>query len=116
VHFSIDDFGTGYSSMAYVKRFPIGMLKIDQSFIRGLPNSANDAAITTAIIAMARSLDLDVIAEGVETVDQRDFLCRTRCGKLQGYLFSPPVPPQAMEALLRQGRIAVGAEPAARVA
>ncbi len=108
VHFSIDDFGTGYSSMAYVKRFPIGMLKIDQSFVRGLPHSANDAAITTAIIAMAHSLDLDVIAEGVETPEQRDFLCRACCGKLQGYLFSPPVPPEKMENLLRQGCIAAG--------
>jgi diguanylate cyclase (GGDEF)-like protein len=106
VHFSIDDFGTGYSSMAYVKRFPIGMLKIDQSFVRGLPHSPNDAAIATAIIAMARSLDLDVIAEGVETPEQREFLCRAHCGKLQGYLFSPPVPPEKMEYLLRQGRIA----------
>jgi EAL domain-containing protein (putative c-di-GMP-specific phosphodiesterase class I) len=105
VHFSIDDFGTGYSSMAYVKRFPIGMLKIDQSFVRGLPHSPNDAAITTAIIAMARSLDLDVIAEGVETPQQREFLHQAQCERLQGYLFSPPVPPEKMEQLLRSGRI-----------
>lgn len=106
VHFSIDDFGTGYSSMAYVKRFPIGMLKIDQSFVRGLPQSANDAGITTAIIAMARSLELDVIAEGVETHEQREFLRAARCNKLQGYLFSPPVPPERMERLLAAGSIA----------
>jgi predicted signal transduction protein with EAL and GGDEF domain len=105
VHFSIDDFGTGYSSLAYVKRFPIGMLKIDQSFVRGLPHSANDAGITTAIIAMARSLDLEVIAEGVETREQRAFLQSAQCGKLQGYLFSPPVPPDKMERLLRAARI-----------
>jgi len=105
VHFSIDDFGTGYSSLAYVKRFPIGMLKIDQSFVRGLPHSANDAGITTAIIAMARSLDLEVIAEGVETREQRAFLQSAQCGKLQGYLFSPPVPPEKMERLLRAARI-----------
>jgi len=106
VHFSIDDFGTGYSSLAYVKRFPIGMLKIDQSFVRGLPHSTDDAGITTAIIAMARSLDLDVIAEGVETDAQRAFLQKAQCSKLQGYLFSPPVPPEKMERLLRQVCIA----------
>jgi diguanylate cyclase (GGDEF)-like protein len=106
VHFSIDDFGTGYSSLAYVKRFPIGMLKIDQSFVRGLPHSANDVGITTAIIAMAHSLDLDVIAEGVETCEQRAFLQKAECQKLQGYLFSPPVPAEKMERLLREARIA----------
>jgi diguanylate cyclase (GGDEF)-like protein/PAS domain S-box-containing protein len=113
VHFSIDDFGTGYSSLAYVKRFPIGMLKIDQSFVRGLPHSANDAGITTAIIAMARSLELDVIAEGVETREQRAFLQKAQCAKLQGYLFSPPVPPEKMERFLHQGCIAVPPQEAA---
>ena len=107
VHFSIDDFGTGYSSMAYVKRFPIGMLKIDQSFVRGLPHSVNDAGIVTAILAMARSLELDVIAEGVETSAQRAFLQQAQCPKLQGYLFSHPVPPEEMERLLRQGYISL---------
>lgn len=113
VHFSIDDFGTGYSSLAYVKRFPIGMLKIDQSFVRGLPHSANDAGITTAIIAMARSLELDVIAEGVETSEQLAFLQKAQCSKLQGYLFSRPVPPEKIEQLLRLGRIALSAQAAA---
>jgi EAL domain-containing protein (putative c-di-GMP-specific phosphodiesterase class I) len=94
--------------MTYVKRFPIGTLKIDQSFVSGLPHSVNDAGITTAILAMARSLDLDVIAEGVETHEQRAFLQRAQCPKLQGYLFSRPVPPEAMEHLLRQGYIGVG--------
>jgi diguanylate cyclase (GGDEF)-like protein len=108
VHFSIDDFGTGYSSMAYVKRFPIGMLKIDQSFIRGLPHSANDAGIVTAILAMARSLQLDVIAEGVETRAQCTFLQQAQCPKLQGYLFSRPVPPDTMQLLLRQTHLPVG--------
>jgi diguanylate cyclase (GGDEF)-like protein len=116
VQFSIDDFGTGYSSLAYVKRFPIGMLKIDQSFVRGLPHSANDAGITTAIIAMAHSLDLDVIAEGVETLQQREFLHRAQCGKLQGYLFSPPVPPDMMERFLRQGYIALPTQAATAAA
>jgi len=105
VRFSIDDFGTGYSSMAYVKRFPIGMLKIDQSFVRGLPDNANDAGITTAIIAMARSLALDVIAEGVETREQREFLRDAQCPKLQGYLFSPPVAADTMVRLLGRGVI-----------
>jgi len=105
VHFSIDDFGTGYSSLSYIKRFPIGTLKIDQSFVRGLPQGADDAGITTAIIAMASSLDLDVIAEGVETREQLDFLQRAKCPKLQGNLFSHPLPPDEMEALLRRGQI-----------
>ncbi len=108
VHFSIDDFGTGYSSMAYVKRLPIGSLKIDQSFVRGLPDSTNDAGITTAIMAMARSLELDVIAEGVETSAQRAFLRKVQCPKLQGFLFSPPVPAEKMEQLLRRGYIHIG--------
>ena len=105
VHFSIDDFGTGYSSLSYVKRFPIGMLKIDQSFVRGLPGNADDAGITTAIIAMAHSLGLEVIAEGVETRAQLDFLRRANCQKIQGYLFSRPRPPDEVEQLLRQGSI-----------
>ena len=110
VHFSIDDFGTGYSSMAYIKRFPIGMLKIDQSFVRGLPDSADDAGIVTAILAMARSLRLDAIAEGVETSEQSMFLQRAQCPKLQGYLFSRPLAADAMEQLLRCGYILVGAQ------
>ena len=109
VHFSIDDFGTGYSSMAYIKRFPIGMLKIDQSFVRGLPSSVNDAGIVTAILAMARSLRLDVIAEGVETTAQSAFLQQAQCPKLQGYLFSRPLAPGPMGELLRAGYVVVGA-------
>ncbi|HRF03073.1 EAL domain-containing protein [Accumulibacter sp.] len=107
VHFSIDDFGTGYSSLSYIKRFPIGTLKIDHSFVRGLPQDADDAGITSAIISMARSLGLDVIAEGVETCEQLDFLRRAQCPKLQGYLFSYPLPAEEMEVLLRLGRIAL---------
>ncbi len=107
VHFAIDDFGTGYSSLSYVKRFPIGMLKIDQSFIRGLPHNANDAGITTAIVAMAQSLQLEVIAEGVETQAQLDFLRQAGCHKMQGYLFSRPLPGEQMERVLRAGRMAL---------
>ena len=113
VHFSIDDFGTGYSSLSYIKRFPIGTLKIDRSFVSGLPQGTDDAGITTAIIAMARSLDLEVIAEGVETREQLDFLQRAKCPKLQGYLFSRPLPPDEMVAILRRGHIELPSQLAA---
>jgi len=109
VHFSIDDFGTGYSSLSYLKHFPIGMLKIDQSFVRGVPDRVNDAGIATAIIAMARSLDLDVIAEGVETPEQLEFLRAAQCPRVQGYLFSRPLPPDEIEPHLRRGSIALPA-------
>ncbi|HPT49884.1 MAG TPA: EAL domain-containing protein [Accumulibacter sp.] len=111
VHFSIDDFGTGYSSLSYIKRFPIGMLKIDQSFVRGLPHGVNDAGITTAVIAMAHSMELDVIAEGVETREQLEFLQKAKCPKIQGYLFSRPLPPNAIEDLLRAGKISLPPPP-----
>lgn len=107
VHFAIDDFGTGYSSLSYVKRFPIGMLKIDQSFIRGLPHNANDAGITTAIVAMAHSLGLEVIAEGVETQAQVEFLRHAGCHKMQGYLFSRPLPEGEIERVLQAGGMAL---------
>ncbi|HNE13075.1 MAG TPA: EAL domain-containing protein [Accumulibacter sp.] len=111
VHFSIDDFGTGYSSLSYIKRFPIGMLKIDQSFVRGLPDSINDAGIATAVIAMARNMQLEVIAEGVETPAQLDFLRQAQCPKVQGYLFSRPLPADEAEKLLHAGRIVLPESP-----
>ena len=91
LHLSIDDFGTGYSSLSYLKRFPIHTLKIDQSFIRNLNNSFEDAAIVKSIITLAHSLKLSVVAEGVETKEQFDYLYNHECDEIQGYLFSPPV-------------------------
>ncbi len=108
VHFAIDDFGSGYSSMNYVGRLPISAVKIDRSFVRGVTGNPNDAGIAKAILAMAQSLGLDVVAEGVETVEQRAFLQAANCPRLQGYLFGPPVPAEMMEFMLRTGRTVTG--------
>ncbi|MBV8604106.1 MAG: EAL domain-containing protein, partial [Pelomonas sp.] len=94
---SIDDFGTGYSSLGYLKRFPIQRLKIDRSFIQGLPGDASDAGIVNAVIQMGRALRLQVIAEGVETDAQRDFLARLGCDEYQGFLFAQALDPRSFE-------------------
>lgn len=94
---SIDDFGTGYSSLGYLKRFPIQRLKIDRSFIKGLPGDASDVGIVNAIVQMGRALRLHVIAEGVEQEAQRDFLRAAGCDEFQGFLYAPALDPQAFE-------------------
>ena len=99
VSLSIDDFGTGYSSLSYLKRFPIDTLKIDRSFVKDLHRDADDAAICAAILAMARNLDLKVVAEGVELKEQLDYLRRHNCDEMQGYLFSKPLPARDFETL-----------------
>jgi EAL domain-containing protein (putative c-di-GMP-specific phosphodiesterase class I) len=102
VRLSLDDFGTGYSSLQYLKRLPLNQLKIDQSFVRDITSDISDRTIVSTIVLMAQSLNLDVIAEGVETEAQRVLLERSGCKQFQGYLFGRPVPIGKFQSLLLQ--------------
>jgi EAL domain-containing protein (putative c-di-GMP-specific phosphodiesterase class I) len=102
IKFSLDDFGTGYSSLQYLKRLPIDQLKIDQSFVHEITNNVSDQAIVRTIIAMTQTLNLNVIAEGVETEEQRQILFDNGCYCYQGYLFGKPIPIDAFEARLNE--------------
>jgi predicted signal transduction protein with EAL and GGDEF domain len=106
VRLSIDDFGTGYSSLAYLKRFPIGKVKIDRSFVMGLPADDSDAGIVRAILQMARALGMKVIAEGVETEAQREFLQLAGCDEFQGFLFAPALDSMSFEQRLGAAELA----------
>ncbi|WP_457443469.1 EAL domain-containing protein [Roseateles sp. P5_E4] len=109
VKLSLDDFGTGYSSLAYLQQFPIDSLKIDQSFTRRIGEQPDGAALVDAVIALAHRLHLRVVAEGVETAQQRDYLCQRGCDEMQGYHFGRPAPAEALQHLLANGAIAVSA-------
>ena len=102
VKLSLDDFGTGWSSLGYLRRFPLDRIKIDRSFVRDIVNDHSTAAIVHSILGLARDLNLDCVAEGVETAEQLEHLRRENCAEIQGYLFSRPVEVAQVEDLLRQ--------------
>jgi EAL domain-containing protein (putative c-di-GMP-specific phosphodiesterase class I) len=116
VHVAIDDFGTGYSSLSYLKHFPIRRIKIDRSFVRDVTTDPNDAAIVVATIAMARGLGVEVIAEGIETEEQLDFLREQGCEEYQGYLLGKPMPADKITEALAAWRTAGGQRPPLRQA
>jgi len=101
IRLAIDDFGTGYSSLAQIKNFPINTLKVDRSFIRNIPHNSENKAITEAIIIMGKNLCLTVVAEGVETKEEENFLRQHVCDEMQGFYFSKPIAPDKFADLLR---------------
>jgi len=105
LQFSSDDFGTGYSSLAYLKQLPLDTVKIDQSFVRDITTDPNDAAIVESILAMSSRVGFRVVAEGVETQEQLEFLTTRECDLYQGYLYSRPVPVEEFEMLLQKNKI-----------
>lgn len=105
VRIALDDFGTGYSSLSYMKRFPIDALKIDQSFVRDMTTDSDDASIVSAVIDMGRSLNMRVVAEGIQTHDQLQFLKERHCPEGQGYYFAPPIPAEQLMSILSRGTV-----------
>lgn len=114
VHLSIDDFGTGYSSMSLIKEFPVDTIKVDRSFVRDLPTDVNDCAITKAVIALGKALDLTIVAEGVETKAQERFLRDQSCDQIQGYLFAKPLSAEDFGAFAREHSISLLKKQAAK--
>ncbi len=106
IRMAIDDFGTGYSSLVNLKQFPLSRLKIDRSFVRDVTRDPNDEAIIRATIALGKSFNLNIIAEGVEKEEQRAFLLKEGCHEAQGFFYSDPLPPEAISELLRNRRSA----------
>jgi EAL domain-containing protein (putative c-di-GMP-specific phosphodiesterase class I) len=115
VRTAVDDFGTGYSSLAYLNRLPLDTLKIDRAFIAPIAEAGGDTRITEAVIALARTLKLRAVAEGVETQEQMQFLLRNGCTVMQGYYFSRPVPAEAVPALLATKWMVAGRQEVRRV-
>lgn len=111
VNLSLDDFGTGYSSFGYLSRFPIDALKIDQSFVRDITADPESGLIAVSIVELAHRMKLKVVAEGIETVVQRDYLKACKCDEMQGYLFSRPVPAVDFEDLLIHNQSLTGPPP-----